>query len=301
MRKILTSGLGGGLDIINASIINYALESEGDHAFLGSIKSAPVESINGNVIKHKNWAEINPQSEVQQLGRYVEPQVSSFLGKNVLLFSQSNGPEGLSLALTEARTTQDISHMLFIDGGGDSLIIKSSDASHDSETTDPFKGGDATSLAAIRNISNVYLGIISVGLDIRKEAFDENIERLKKMDGYYGRVNLATGEKKDYRLEHILGFNRNFLPKYFALAENILVLGEEDLAPRGFTKNGKTLSHTAVVTYHALKGNFGHQRTYVPWEPTTTAGDKGVIVTPEHQWMYFVAPDKVEQLKRELN
>lgn len=37
----------------------------------------------------------------------------------------------------------------------------------------------------------------------------------------------------------------------------------------------KAKSHTAVVTYHAMKGNFGIKRTYVPWEPV-----EGVEVKP---------------------
>ncbi len=50
------------------------------------------------------------------------------------------------------------------------------------------------------------------------------------------------------------------------------------------------------MTYHALKGDFGNQRTYVPWEP-----EGGVDVKPEHCWMYFFDASKIHELKLEIN
>jgi hypothetical protein len=38
----------------------------------------------------------------------------------------------------------------------------------------------------------------------------------------------------------------------------------------------------------------------VPWEPVTD-GVKGVVVKPEHSWMYFFDAKAVEQLKIELS
>jgi len=76
----------------------------------------------------------------------------------------------------------------------------------------------------------------------------------------------------------------------------LLAIEEKDLED-----SGKMMSHTAVVAYHALKGQFGARRTFVPWEPTQPDGTKGVSVLEEHCWMYFVDPKAVEQLKMELN
>ena len=60
-------------------------------------------------------------------------------------------------------------------------------------------------------------------------------------------------------------------------------------APKPGDKVDRLPSHTATVTYHALKGEYGMHRTYVPWEPKNEAGEKGVNVTPEHCWMYAFA------------
>jgi hypothetical protein len=49
-----------------------------------------------------------------------------------------------------------------------------------------------------------------------------------------------------------------------------------------------------------MKGNFGQQRTYVDWEPEVN-GKKGVIVKPEHRWMYFFDAGKIHEVKKELN
>lgn len=65
-------------------------------------------------------------------------------------------------------------------------------------------------------------------------------------------------------------------------------------------KSKMHVSHTGTVTFRALKGDFGIQRTYVPWEPKEN-GVKGVLVKPEHCWMYFFDMKAVEQLKIDLN
>jgi hypothetical protein len=45
-----------------------------------------------------------------------------------------------------------------------------------------------------------------------------------------------------------------------------------------------------------MKGNFDIRRTYVPWEP-----EGGVLVKPEHCWMYFFDASKIHGIKLELN
>jgi len=137
--------------------------------------------------------------------------------------------------------------------------------------------------------------VISVGLDINEAAFQYNVKRIKEKGGYYGRVNIVTGEKDEFTL-NLISFKDGFLEKYFNLAEAILQLTEKD------TQNPEKMpSHTATVTYHAVKGHYGLQRTFVPWEPVSIDDVKGVIVKPEHCWMYFFNPTIVEALKLELN
>eukprot|EP01092_Planopodium_desertum_P000316 TRINITY_DN10448_c0_g1_i2.p1 TRINITY_DN10448_c0_g1~~TRINITY_DN10448_c0_g1_i2.p1 ORF type:complete len:145 (+),score=1.07 TRINITY_DN10448_c0_g1_i2:23-457(+) len=139
---------------------------------------------------------------------------------------------------------------------------------------------------------------IPLRLDVSTERFAANVKMLKERSGYYGCVNLLTGETKDFTLSNYFPFakKRKFLPQFFKLAEKILVLKPEDEKDPA-----KTLSHTATVTYHAMKNNLGLQRTFVSWEPTQPDGTKGVEVTESHQWMYFFNPTSVELLKEELN
>lgn len=62
--------------------------------------------------------------------------------------------------------------MFFVDGGGDSLTLKASDSAGTSQNSnDPFAGGDSLSLQALAGVTNAYLAVISVGLDISEQAF----------------------------------------------------------------------------------------------------------------------------------
>lgn len=298
----LVSGLGGGLDIINASLVYYALKGYGMDVRLGSSRPAPLSCIENHAPFEDCGTMINKDSKInygRENPRYPEPKISGLLEEDVIFFSRryegQTDVKRLRKAIDAAEHIFDFREMFFIDGGGDSLILTPEDAAGTAESKNPFEGGDAAVLEALAGKDLAYLGVISVGLDVSVDGFKRNIERLDKIDAYLGRINLITMEKQDYRLDSSLDFKKGFLKPYSALAENILVLDEEDL-----NNPDKTPSHTATVTYHALKGNYGTQRTFVPWEPTK-AGEKGVIVSPIHAWMYFFDAGKIHDLKVELN
>ena len=84
------------------------------------------------------------------------------------------------------------------------------------------------------------------------DGFQENVKLLKERGGYLGRINLHTGEVDDYKLGHLLDFKgKDFLADYFKLAEAVVMIERNDL------KNPKKMkSHTATVSYHAIKGNY---------------------------------------------
>ncbi|HLD04727.1 MAG TPA: DUF1152 domain-containing protein [Candidatus Nanoarchaeia archaeon] len=301
MTKVLASGLGGGLDVVNALLIYAALENEGNEPVLGSIRPIVPEQVFPRIQFSENGCWVDRDSRITGYnGRCVEPKIAAALGKDILLFSRRKESEREVEGLAEAIADMEhlFSDMFFVDGGGDSLILKKEDAIAESEYKDPFQGEDAVSLAALTQFPNAYLAVISVGLDISEEAFRRNVDLLSERGAYFGRVNLVSGEKEGRSLEgleRVIQFQSGFLDRYFTLAEKILVLKEEDIADPS-----KTKSHTAVVAYHALKGNFGLQRTFVRWEPTVD-GQKGVLVNPEHQWMYFFKASAVHPLKKELN
>jgi len=86
------------------------------------------------------------------------------------------------------------------------------------------------------------------------------------------------------------------------VAEEVLVLSEDDNAAQSAGKSNKLPSHTATVTYYSLKGQFGLRRSFVPWEPkNSVTGVQGVEVLPDHAFMYFFDLRAVERLKNELN
>jgi len=98
-------------------------------------------------------------------------------------------------------------------------------------------------------------------------------------------------------LDHLLQLNNpKFLADFFQFAEQILVIKPDDLKDPN-----KTKSHTAVVTYHALHGNYGPQNTFLEWGINFPGGVKGADVKAEHCWMYFFNPTVVEQVKRDFN
>ena len=242
--------------------------------------------------------------------------VSKLTRSSILLFSTRYRKKldivRLSQAFKDARVPlreEKLNYLFFVDGGGDSLIFRREDAK-DSEFDDPFEGGDAHSLAALEDFENAYLCVISKGLDIKVDAFERNRKLLQERGHYFGRVNLATGEKEDFQLEDLVGFdessvegligigkNRSYLNVYNGLAQRTLLLRKDD-----FKKpDGRMVSHTATVTYHAMNGEFGPQRTFVDWEPNLSEGRKGVRVTKGHQWMYFFDAGAIHRIKKEIN
>jgi len=299
MKKLLASGLGGGLDIINASLLYFAAKNEEVPIVLGSVRPAPLEALTGRLRFSYSGAWVNKDTKINYSGRYIEPRVASLLEEEIMFFSRKyekrSDPFYLRTAIRHAKSWYGLTDMIFVDGGGDSMILTQQDADGTAESIDPFYGGDAEALTALDKVPNTYLAVVSVGLDVSEKGFQKNIKLLKKRDAYFGKVNLVTREKQDYQLEHLLEFKEGFLAPFFDLAENTLVLTEDD-----FDNPDKMKSHTAVVTYHALKGNFGLKRTYVDWEPVTD-GRKGVIVKPEHCWMYFFDAQQIHKLKLELN
>jgi len=301
-RKVCCVGLGGGLDIVNASLPYFACKRDSHSVVLGSTRPPSQNHLSNITPFSDSGCFLTKDSVVNQKGRYIEPKIAEILDEQILFLSRQYNEKydkkRLEEAIIKAESELGITDIIFVDGGGDSLILRNGDASSYSETSDPFSGGDAETMSAIYSVnckSPIYQAIISVGLDIDESAFQKNVDLLKERGAYYGRVNLKTGKKEDYLLDNLLSFQTGFLEDFFQLAEKVLVLKEEDMKIKG-----KMKSHTATVTYHALKGNYGLRRTYVPWEPVKN-GVKGVEVKEEHCWMYFFLAKEIEKLKRDLN
>lgn len=302
-NSVLVSGLGGGLDILNASLFYFNLKTE-FYKRLGSIRPAP----QGKIIEGKeitdSYTIIDKYSKILHDGRYAESKISDFLEIDIDFFSTYFLKSGETKDVLDIKRLRDgllscnTIYRLFVDGGGDSMTFRPSDIIANSQETDPFVGGDAQSLEAIDDLENTIIACVSVGLDISEEGFMRNMDYLDRIGAYYGMFNPITGEQEclSSKLDFI-DFDNFSLDKYLELCERILILNEKDIEQRGVSK---WKSHTAVVTYHAMKQDYGMKRIFVRWEPEVN-GVKGVEVKPEHSNIYFVDGGKIHQAKLKIN
>jgi hypothetical protein len=301
-RKVASIGLGGGLDELNATLTYFAGKEAGHNVILGASRTSSLERLLGHVPFAECGAWVTPQTTIQSKGRYPTPFIAKSLGENVLYFSRKVGEEtsveGLRDAINQAIIQYGFTDLIFVDGGGDSLVLREVDAHEDGEHLNPFLGGDAEVLEALAQVegANIYLGVISVGLDINVPSFHQNIALLHQRGAYFGRINVRTGEQDGFTLGDLLDFGTSPPEDYFELAKRILVFEEQDIG-----QSNKWISYTGVVTYRAMNGEFGPCTTHASWEPTLPDGSKGIIIKPEHCWMYFVDPREIHPLKLELN
>lgn len=277
--NLLLCGLGGGLDIVNCLPFKDIYKDY--NVFFGSIR--PLK-------KQKNIDTLNEQcyiidgkNEINQHGRWAEPLLSRKIKENVFIFSRidKNGQyttNGLAKSLDDFCRVKNITKIIFVDGGGDSMVLTSEDTIEQSQVKDPFKGGDAFALEAIDKMmfKNNLLFTVSTGLDINYSRFLNNLENLEKENIYLGKFDL-------------LDVN---LPTYNNIANQILYLDE--------LNDSKIKSHTGVVLYHALNKNYGVQRTYVNWEGIVD-GKPGVKVLPQHSIVYMFNATYIHYYKLKLN
>ena len=179
---------------------------------------------------------------------------------------------------------------MFVDTGGDSLVLKLSDVAEGAQETHPMEGDDTLTLSALSSLSDTYLAVLAPGLDIRLEGFMENVELLRERGGYFGRVNLRTGEQDGFTLSHIFPYSAQGLGLYREVAGRTLILEEEHL-----TQPDRFVSFTGSVLWNTLHQRYGMQRSFAHW-----AKDP-VLVTPEQSWAYFFYAKAAHDLRVELN
>lgn len=300
MERVLACGLGGGLDVVNALPFYFGAVKQGYQAELGSIRPAPVSAVSPGVKFADNGTWVWTETVVKSKGRFAEPRLSGMLDRPVAYFARRYKSDTDVARLTDAlrffHAANAISTSLFVDGGGDSLILRSEDATESSEHSDPFAGGDAEALAALEHIPQAVLAVVAHGLDIRPEAFQANVAELDRRGGYMGWIDLTNGLMELGSAPMPRAVMRYAVPEYQAVASQVLAWREEQL-----NEPGRLVSHTGTVLFHALAGRFGLQRTFVPWEPKSHGGEPGVVVKREHARAYFFKPKVVQDLKRRLN
>lgn len=303
----LTSGLGGGLDVLNAALFWLAARNAGTLPVLGSVQSVPMTALGQDLPPFVSGVMIGPDDRIDHvtesgLSRFAEPALSRILRRDVLLLSRR--PLGTPSPVDGPRLRKSIEEfrrirpgmLLFVDGGGDSLVLRPSDATEDSEHTDPFAGGDSEVLEALSSLGGAVLAVVAAGLDIDPAAFESNCRLLEERGAWYGTLDLLTGEREGDTFEDVLDFGPKTLASFLDIAERILPLDESEVG-----LPGKTQSMTATVTYRALRREFGRCRTWLPWEPTGKDGSRGPVVRPEHARVHFLDAGAIHGLKLDLN
>ncbi len=299
MEKILISGLGGGLDIVNALPLYFAAKNQGHEVVLASSRRRGIENlvraqkvspcsawINGHTFRRgKNNG-----------GRFAEARIAKLLNERILYLARE--VEGnidhipLREEIKRLREEENIQRMFFVDGGGDSLVLRDGDAIDESEEQNPFEGGDAIVLEALANIPDIYLGVVAVGLDMNINKFQYNLAMLNEIQAYHGKIDLRDTQKEN-PLNHLFRYTETEKTQYLALARKILVLTRKDLGDQS-----KVVSHTAPSVYRAINGEFGRHRTY-----SGLGGDEreGIEIIPKYSEMHFFSAGKIHPLKEELN
>lgn len=337
--RCLVLGSGGGLDVVNASLLYFALESKGYSCALGAIRSMPVSSVEkpGSTFGVSGCV-VTGASRLLGKGRFAEHLISNILDTPLYYLStaksRSDGSSkeeeeekssrvvdipGLTSTMKELVETRGFTDVFFVDGGGDSLIFRTSDACSTTEPQDDivFSGGDAfvheathvlgSSLPHVR----LYQAIVAPGLDIGTDAFHSNISLLSARDppAYFGRINFRSGEQDQLDLPGIdlTNATESACQNHKALCRAVLYLGEESTSGDKLQSKPKVKSHTASVVYHALHTDFGASttvqkcRTYVRWEPRDESGPGVMVDQCSHPWMYFTDISVFHSIKLELN
>jgi len=88
-NKVLSCGLGGGLDVVNAALLYFAFKSAKIPVRLGSIRPTPFSTISNHEPFSKSGTTVGGDTIIKYHGRYAEPKIAKYLGEDVLLFSRN--------------------------------------------------------------------------------------------------------------------------------------------------------------------------------------------------------------------
>jgi hypothetical protein len=292
----LICGLGGGLDIMNCLPFKFLAEEEDHDVILGSIRPLKYEDAFDYWVSEQFYC-IRKDSKVTYKGRFADPKLAEILDEELFVFSRydksgKRNVEGLAKSFDLFCKVYAVDQIIFVDGGGDSMILVPEDII-DKNHKSPFDGGDAFALEAISKMEfdgPMALFTVATGLDVNYENFEKRLIELNK-EGIYPAVSrvyvdlFCVGALNSKRYS-------DMNDKYNSIAEKILYLDERD--PNKFK------SHTATVLYHSINRNYGIRRTYVPWEGKV--GDEpGVVVLPHHALAFEFDAKKIHNYKLKLN
>jgi len=223
----------------------------------------------------------------------VETIIPNRIKEEVLLFSRMNEEgrfqsEELDEAVNAAVSQFNIKDIFFLDVGGTSLALSKDDVNRlalplcDVASNHFIQSLVSSSLA--KNLPIYHAVLAPVWLNQKK--FKENLELIEANNGYYGRVNLKTGQQDKFKLGNIFQFTPGCLDYYLDLAEHLLQREDEH-------NHKKVHSCTCAAIYNALRPHYGFKKMKRP-----CIADLDLATTPEdHCWLYFFDARVVAKLR----
>jgi hypothetical protein len=160
MSKILISGLSGEFDIINALVLFSSLRSQGLDVRLGSSKNRSISNLTKDTPFADSSSLVSARTLFHNLGphsHYAEARIAEFFDEEVFYFTRRKddivNEDALREAFFIAKVRFGFSHQLFIDTGGDSLVLKVSDVTKDAQETHPMEEDDTLILSALSTVA----------------------------------------------------------------------------------------------------------------------------------------------------
>lgn len=161
--SVICSGLGGGLDVVNASLFHFlALENQ-QRSLLGSSRSLRLADVhydtaNDAIDAQSCLVRANTLFETPT-GRYAEALVARQLDEPVLYLTRNKPVNigGLRDAIDACAAKFAAKCFVFCDGGGDSLVLQAGDTNSGSEVESPFDGGECVGGFVARMGAKLFL------------------------------------------------------------------------------------------------------------------------------------------------
>jgi hypothetical protein len=201
--KVLVIGIGGGGDVVSASIIAYMLEKEGCEAHIGSIVwerfvydpiPGPIRfsELRNHELLNDYVAIVNEETYAIRGGRRIVFQavnVAKVLKRNIYIFDLWRGVNGYVYGVKSLVKELGLTHVIGVDVGGDVLAN-----GYELNLWSPL--ADSMGLAMLNHFENSYLIVHSPGSDgeLGQDEVLNRISIIAANNGYIGAHSLGLDE-----------------------------------------------------------------------------------------------------------
>jgi hypothetical protein len=201
--RVLVIGIGGGGDVVSASVIAYMLEKQGCKVFIGSIAwerfvydpiPGPIRfnELRNHELLNDYVAIVNEETYAVREGKRIVFQavnVAKALKRSVYVFDLWRGVKGYVYGVKSLTNKFNLTHVIGVDVGGDVLAN-----GYESNLWSPL--ADSMGLAMLNHIENSYLIIHSPGSDgeLSQDEVLNRISIIAANNGYIGAHSLGSDE-----------------------------------------------------------------------------------------------------------